>query len=676
MGGTSPLKDVSLLNYEYLHYFLLILLVFAIVWERCLRFVELRLRHFPNFLKILSRCYKELMVLGFISFSIVIIEQLYHLSSEALLTLEFAHLWLFFIALSYILHIFLYMMFSEAEKRRFDQARLVSAQEIVHQWRDSRTTHSSSFHSWLDFRLSLAWFLPLHSLPNDFDFAKYLRKCTSKFVTKQLEIDESNWLIILLLIAADLGRMKIMQLADGQFEEIQYHYGTDSLWTFLALAWILLALNVAVLVVLIGARRRLIRSLSVGYSTAIEALAAVCDCQLNNRTRRSARVSSDDNNTGGHPVRFSAIASSSEALVRSSSSHFAVSLSGIFPFDRPDWIARSLQLLTMSQNFLLALTFVLHIRQSLNLLPLSTAAFYICLALLPQLLILLLVHPKCISIYVFLHSTVYGNRKLVAETLQSTSETEELRRECGAKLESNRLSKGITRKSFLAKLCRESWGKQEKQQIQEENKNNADHEAVRGRKVSVSEWTFLVSGLRSALESEGIFLTQKQTHRLTRAIQQHRDGKLTLQELAEAFALDQPPLDARRSSVGLLRIEGKEQECDLSTVELNPFFRFATADADRSISRERKEKTRANSADQTDRLMKRYPIKPERPSAVQHVTEQFKPPRRLSTIQSPRSINIDSSPPSLDLGLSTQEISIVVHSPSEARLAEPSQAMN
>ena len=98
------------------------LIGFTVAFEYCLHHIEHQLRSHTHYLKILSKVYKELMILGFISFSILIVLQVFHLPINSSETLEFVHVWFFFIALLYAIHVLVYMWLARRDKRRYDVA--------------------------------------------------------------------------------------------------------------------------------------------------------------------------------------------------------------------------------------------------------------------------------------------------------------------------------------------------------------------------------------------------------------------------------------------------------------------------------------------------------------------------------------------------------------------------
>ena len=98
------------------------LIGFTVAFEYCLHHIEHQLRSHTHYLKILSKVYKELMILGFISFSILIVLQVFSLTTTASETLEFVHVWFFFIALLYAIHVLVYMWLARRDKRRYDVA--------------------------------------------------------------------------------------------------------------------------------------------------------------------------------------------------------------------------------------------------------------------------------------------------------------------------------------------------------------------------------------------------------------------------------------------------------------------------------------------------------------------------------------------------------------------------
>jgi hypothetical protein len=75
---------------------MVLLIVFTICFDLFLGLIEKRLLQHQHYMRILHQVYKELMILGFVSFTLLIVRSSVHLSETVVLTLEFVHTWIFF----------------------------------------------------------------------------------------------------------------------------------------------------------------------------------------------------------------------------------------------------------------------------------------------------------------------------------------------------------------------------------------------------------------------------------------------------------------------------------------------------------------------------------------------------------------------------------------------------
>ena len=82
-----------------------LILIFTLVWEELTQRLEEHLSEQVHFLQMLSKVYREMMILGFISLSVVLSNEFALIHDHSMLIhFEFAHLLAFFWALVYVLN--------------------------------------------------------------------------------------------------------------------------------------------------------------------------------------------------------------------------------------------------------------------------------------------------------------------------------------------------------------------------------------------------------------------------------------------------------------------------------------------------------------------------------------------------------------------------------------------
>ena len=81
--------------------------------------------------KMLSKVYKELMILGFISFVLLMIRQFADLPLTQLLMFELSHVWIFLVAVFFVVHAIIFMLLVRKVKRHWDATAHMEVPELL-----------------------------------------------------------------------------------------------------------------------------------------------------------------------------------------------------------------------------------------------------------------------------------------------------------------------------------------------------------------------------------------------------------------------------------------------------------------------------------------------------------------------------------------------------------------
>ena len=79
----------------------------------------------------LSKVYKELMILGFISFVLLMIRQFADLPLTQLLMFELSHVWIFLVAVFFVVHAIIFMLLVRKVKRHWDATAHMEVPELL-----------------------------------------------------------------------------------------------------------------------------------------------------------------------------------------------------------------------------------------------------------------------------------------------------------------------------------------------------------------------------------------------------------------------------------------------------------------------------------------------------------------------------------------------------------------
>jgi len=227
-GAASPDSDIS----ELLGIFLVI---FNMLVGAALSTLERRLisRH-AHLRVVLRNLYRELLILGLVSFLFVLYATIFEPTQEVFVSFEFAHLLIFVLAIFYTAVVFVTAATSLSMSRHWkaieamDLLKYLMYKSKFAELKAMRTRHRGLVWRWLlwwrgDVRRLMRYheahtvlnfhdirfqFLYYRDLPAEFNFSAYLRKIKSSIFIKLVEPHWTIWTVILTLLVVDLLRRK------------------------------------------------------------------------------------------------------------------------------------------------------------------------------------------------------------------------------------------------------------------------------------------------------------------------------------------------------------------------------------------------------------------------------------------------------------------------------------
>jgi hypothetical protein len=203
---------------------LVIVIGFILTFEFVTGLLEYTLEELPLYNRMMQKIYKELMQMGVMSFIIVIYEATNASGSAEehnwILSIDFIHILLFFVAFFFVLHALYLMavsisssysyvkMFHQQDSQLLIQiGNLNSLQRALF---SCRYLPLSPLRVKVEFRLIYALFRDTHkSLPKAFNFTLYLKKRFEKYALKTIDVGAFSWFVIVLLGLINLARVKL-----------------------------------------------------------------------------------------------------------------------------------------------------------------------------------------------------------------------------------------------------------------------------------------------------------------------------------------------------------------------------------------------------------------------------------------------------------------------------------
>ncbi|CAM9894396.1 unnamed protein product, partial [Chrysoparadoxa australica] len=203
--------------------------LFTIVFEVSTHHLEHRVEGTP-YMAMLSKIYKELMIMGCISFAVFMLVQLGGVGhTQAFFAFEFAHIIVFFTAMFYVLQATFLMLISYRLKGLYSVATKAPVHRLVALASQARQSWEFNAH-WLplsklrdtvEFKLVCHYFLEAFDLPIEFDFSLYMRDCIDAHILALLDIQASSWLVIVGVFLLNWSRVKLWLLFSSGSKDVQ-----------------------------------------------------------------------------------------------------------------------------------------------------------------------------------------------------------------------------------------------------------------------------------------------------------------------------------------------------------------------------------------------------------------------------------------------------------------------
>jgi hypothetical protein len=214
-------------------------IIFLIFFEFLTGALEYLLEGNHVYNQMLQKIYKELMVMGFVSFVLA----MYRAKNEAsglddlFRVTEFVEYILFFLALFYVAHCLYIMFISVVTSNSYEKVHAQSVLNILERFSNFEKTISAPILSALsylplsrtiqeaEFKIIYALFRDTYWLPLNFDYGAYLSGCLATYTHKLINIGVHSWVILISLSLLNLARLELF--GNSAFNCHGYQYTDD-----------------------------------------------------------------------------------------------------------------------------------------------------------------------------------------------------------------------------------------------------------------------------------------------------------------------------------------------------------------------------------------------------------------------------------------------------------------
>jgi hypothetical protein len=206
-------------------YCFILVVAFVIAVEYVLGILEYFLEGSRLYSKMVKMIYKELMLMGMLTFCVMMIEAVPKdeedvIEEEWLAAIDFSQVYLFFVTFFFVLHAFYLMMMSVSAVTEYRLMFSERTSELIESLQAVKKSFVGSFLFYrklfplstpryhAEFSLIQALFVRLYRLPEDLDFPYYLSGCFDRFALAIINRSMFTWVVLLFLVICNYARIR------------------------------------------------------------------------------------------------------------------------------------------------------------------------------------------------------------------------------------------------------------------------------------------------------------------------------------------------------------------------------------------------------------------------------------------------------------------------------------
>ena len=388
---------------------MLLLLIFVLTIEHSVHHINAQSDdNNRSYHKMLRKVYSELMIMGIISFCVLLIHDIiaWKLTPQFWVHFELVHVAMFIAAIFYVLHAFVFMRITQKATSRWMAYERTPVDELLMLSESAPARTSSSIKRWAWGRGKLRGSIEFHllrmtltrslMLPRNFTFDRYMQGVLSEVILEHMEIKVHSWLLALAILGA-------CALVDepGKADVKNSHLVSPIIgWITFCIAW----------GVLIAVRR------SRDYL-----IAKLCEGRTVDEHLRSLRMIPEGNVNKKNLVKLI------RSIATAQLPFWVMNARTAYPLGKPWVLHFALDLIMLSQCFTLTISFLVSIREVFINFDASAAAVYTILDLVPQVLILLVISPRVLKNIACLHAIAQPSLDVIERVLGEMDDVERLR---------------------------------------------------------------------------------------------------------------------------------------------------------------------------------------------------------------------------------------------------------
>jgi len=197
------------------------LIVFTVIFEVSLHHLEHYLSSNHVYEECLGKVFKELTIMGFISFILLLIHEFVKIPFHEHIVFEFAHIWIFFVALVFIIHSIIFMgSLSSAEKKFKVWDNTKHDGDVMEEPSiKAMIFGTDEKQAIVNYHVAKEIFREHNKVSETFDFRKYLSDFCGDTIVELLDTTELTWGLLIVLFLLNLGRNHLVDYMNHTKED-------------------------------------------------------------------------------------------------------------------------------------------------------------------------------------------------------------------------------------------------------------------------------------------------------------------------------------------------------------------------------------------------------------------------------------------------------------------------
>eukprot|EP01038_Epipyxis_sp_PR26KG_P013028 gene13028-17460_t len=196
-------------------------IAFIIIFDFLVELMEYFVKGSHLYDKMVQMIYKELMLMGLVSFTVIMYVAEENGHQDWIQAIDFSHITLFYMTFFFVYNAFYLMrvsilsssvyrkMFCEKTENLIKSVKMLEDEPTKKFLFSFNYLPLSNIRERVEFTLAHSLFKATYWLPDEFEFHRYLSGCLERYALKTINRSTFTWIILIVLLILNFGRIKI-----------------------------------------------------------------------------------------------------------------------------------------------------------------------------------------------------------------------------------------------------------------------------------------------------------------------------------------------------------------------------------------------------------------------------------------------------------------------------------